>query len=110
MMLSEKLSGYLGFAARARKLQNGYNTTLFLLKKGKAKMVLIAEDAADGTKDKILQKAQSAGVKAVVFGKSDELAHITGNGSGMVFTITDKNFVESISWEIDRIRSEGVNS
>ena len=73
-------------------------------------MVLIAEDAADGTKDKILQKAQSAGVKAVVFGKSDELAHITGNGSGMVFTITDKNFAESISWEIDRIRSEGVNS
>ena len=109
-MLSDKLSGYLGFAARARKIQGGYNTALFLIKKKQARLVLIAEDAADGTKDKIGTKARSAGVKVMVFGQSDELSHITGKGSGMVFTITDDNFAKSISEEIDRIRSEGENS
>lgn len=109
-MLSEKLLGYLGFAAKARKLQGGYNTALFLLQKRKAKMILIASDAAEGTKDKISGKAKSQGVKCVIFGNSDELSHITGNRSGMVFTITDDNFAKTISGEIDRIRSEGENS
>lgn len=109
-MLSEKLAGYLGFAAKARKLQGGYNTCLFLIQKRKAKLVIIAEDAADGTKDKISGKARSAGVKCVVFADSDDLSYVTGQRSGMVFTITDDNFAKTISWEIDRIRSEGVNS
>lgn len=109
-MLSDRISGYLGFCAKARKLQGGYNTALFLLQKGKAKMILIAEDAAEGTKDKIGGKAKSAGVRTYTFGTSDELSHITGNRSGMVFTITDVNFAKTISEEIDRIRSEGENS
>lgn len=109
-MLSDKLSGYLGFAARSRNIQAGYNTGLFLIDKKKAKLVIIAEDAAEGTKDKISGKARSGGVPCVVFGESKELSHITGTGSGMVFTVTDKNFAKTISEEIDRIRSEGENS
>ena len=109
-MLSDKLSGYLGFCARSRNLQSGYNTSLFLIEKRKAKLVIIAEDAAEGTKDKISGKARSNNVPCVVFGESEELSHITGKGSGMVFSITDKNFAKTISEEIDRIRSEGENS
>ena len=46
-MLSDKLSGYLGFAARARMMSTGYNTALFLIAKRKAKLIIVAEDAAD---------------------------------------------------------------
>ena len=109
-MITEKLKGYLGFAARSRNLQSGYNTSLYLITKKKAKLVLIAEEAAEGTKDKISRKCAASGVQCVIFGESREISHACGTGSGMVFTITDGNFAGIISEEIDRIRSERENS
>ena len=106
-MQNSKLSGYLGFAARARKLQTGYNTVLGLIEKRKARLVIIAEDAADGTKDKISGKCRSHNVPCVIFGESEELSHITGTGTTMVFAVIDGDFGKMISREIDRIRSEG---
>ena len=109
-MLSDKLKGYLGFAARSRVLSAGYNTCLFLIGKRKARLVIISCEAAEGTCDKISGKARAAGVPCVVFGESEELSQITGTGSGMIFTITDSHFAKIISEEIDRIRSEGEKS
>ena len=106
--MSNKLSGYLGFAARARRLQTGYNTVLGLIEKRKACLVIVAEDAAEGTRDKLSAKSRSHGVRCVVFGTGDELSGITGTGNSMVFAVTDGNFAKIISEEIDRIRSEGV--
>ncbi len=106
-MQNSKLSGYLGFAARARKLQTGYNTVLGLIEKRKARLVIIAEDAAEGTKDKISGKCRSHNVPCVIFGESEELSHITGTGTTMVFAVIDGDFGKMISREIDRIRSEG---
>ena len=106
-MLNDKLSGYLGFAARSRNLQAGQNTCLDLIKKKRAKLVLITMDASDRTKDKIEVKCNSAGIPARVFGESDEISKITGNSGNTVFTLTDKGFAETIISEIDRIRSEG---
>ena len=107
-MLSDKLSGYLGFASRARKLQTGYNTVLGLIEKRKARLVIVAEDAADGTRDKLSAKSRSHGVPCVIYGTGDELSGVTGTGNSMVFAVTDGNFAKIISEEIDRIRSEGV--
>lgn len=107
-MLSNKLSGYLGFAARARKLQTGYNTVLSLIEKRKARLVIVAEDAAEGTRDKISSKCRSHSVPCVIFGTGDDLSQVTGTGRTMVFAVTDGDFAKIISEEIDRIRSEGV--
>ncbi len=106
-MLSSKLSGYMGFAARARKLQTGYNTVLGLVEKRKTKLVIIAEDAAEGTRDKISGKCRSHNVPCVIFGESDELSHVTGTGKTMVYAVNDGDFAKMINREIDRIRSEG---
>ena len=109
-MLSDKLRGYLGFAARSRNLQSGYNTGLYLIGKRKAKLVIVSEEAAEGTREKVAGKARAQNIRCIVFGESEELSRSTGTGSGMVFTITDRHFAEIISREIDRIRSEGENS
>ncbi len=106
-MLSSKLSGYMGFAARARKLQTGYNTVLGLIEKRRAKLVIVAEDAAEGTRDKISGKCRSHNVPCEIYGDSGELSHVTGTGKTMVFAVTDGDFAKTISREIDRIRSEG---
>lgn len=106
-MLTDKLAGYLGFAARARKLQTGYNTVLGLIEKRKAKLVIVAENAAERTRDKISGKCRSHSVPCVIFGESDELSHVTGTGKTTVFAVIDGDFAKVISGEIDRIRSEG---
>lgn len=106
-MLTDKLAGYLGFAVRARKLQTGYNTVLGLIEKRKAKLVIVAENAAEGTRDKISGKCRSHNVPCVIFGESDELSHVTGTGKTTVFAVIDGDFAKVISGEIDRIRSEG---
>ena len=106
-MLTDKLAGYLGFAARARKLQTGYNTVLSLVEKRKARLVIVAEDATEGTRDKISGKCSSHSVPCVIYGKSDDLSHVTGTGQTTVFAVTDGDFAKVISGKIDRIRSEG---
>ena len=106
-MLTDRLKGYLGFAARARRLQTGYNTVLGLVEKRKARLVIIAEDAAEGTRDKISGKCRSHSVPCEIYGRSDDLSRVTGTGKTTVFAVTDGDFSKVISGEIDRIRSEG---
>ena len=80
---------------------------LGLIEKRKAKLVIIAEDSAEGTRDKISGKCRSHNVPCVIFGESDELSHVTGTGKTTVFAVIDGDFAKVISGEIDRIRSEG---
>jgi ribosomal protein L7Ae-like RNA K-turn-binding protein len=104
---SNKPLTYLGFAARARKIQCGYNTVLQLVARRKAKLVIIAEDTGENTKKKITQKCGSAGVRSRIWGTASELSHAAGKDDKGVFAVTDEHFAEVITEEIDRIQSEG---
>ncbi|MBQ1490045.1 MAG: ribosomal L7Ae/L30e/S12e/Gadd45 family protein [Eubacterium sp.] len=106
-MISNKLRGYLGFSAKARQLSAGYNTCLTLIRKRRVKLLIVAEDAAENTIDKMTQKCRSAGVPLRVFGKKDELSGVTGRSGNSIFAVTDENWGRVIREEIDRQRSEG---
>lgn len=105
-MLSDKLSGYLGFAAKARKLQPGYNTCLSLIERRKVRLLIVAEDSSPNTVKKMTQKCESSGTDCRIFGDKDELSRVTGNSGNGVFAVTDSNFAKVIREEIDRIQSE----
>lgn len=105
-MLSNKLLGYLGFAAKARKLQTGYNTSLLLIEKRRVKLLIVAEDSSYNTIKKMSQKCTANGIDMKVFGTKKELSNITGKRESSVFAITDLNFAKAIIREIDRIQSE----
>lgn len=105
-MLSNKLSGYLGFAAKARNLQTGYNTCLSLIEKRRVRLLIVAEDSSANTVKKMSQKCKSKRTDVRVFGTKEELSRITGRGENSVFAITDENFAKVIRQEIDRIQSE----
>lgn len=100
-MLSKKLAGYFGFAAKARKLQTGYNTCLLLMEKRKVCLLVVCEDASDNTKEKLCHKAEMTQTECRIFGSSEELSHITGRRGNMVFAVTDRNFANVIKQEID---------
>lgn len=106
-MVSDKLKAYLGFAAKARQLQTGYNTCLALLDKRKVRLLIVAEDLSLNTVKKMTQKCESSGTDYKIFGERDELSRITGKSGNGIFAITDGNFAKVIAEEIDRIQSEG---
>jgi ribosomal protein L7Ae-like RNA K-turn-binding protein len=106
-MLNSKLTGYLGFAAKARKLQTGYNTCLSLIERRKVRLLIVAEDSSPNTIKKMTQKCESSGTDCRIFGSKDELSKVTGGSGNGIFAITDGNFAKVIKEEIDRDQSEG---
>ncbi len=109
-MKNDKLSSYLGFAAKAGKLQRGYNTCLSLIDRNKVKLLIVCEDSTEGTVKKMTDKARSRKTDYRVFGRKDEISRVTGSSGNSVYAITDDGFAEVIKKEIDRVRSEGEMS
>lgn len=105
-MEKDKLYSYLGFASKSRNLITGYNTCLMAMAKGKIKLLIIAEDLALNTIDKMESKCKSQGIEYRIFGSADELSHRTGKDNKGIFGITDDNFANVICKEIDLIQSK----
>jgi len=93
----DKAMSLLGFAARARKIQTGYNTAKTTMEKGRARLLIIASDLSENTKEKMISYANQYEVPYEVYGLADELSHITGNEGKGIFIISDRQFAESIA-------------
>ena len=100
-----KVLSYLGFAAKARKIATGYNTSCFMMEKKKVKLMLLAEDLSDNSKNKMISIADRYKVPYLIYGNMDELSHITGMEGKGIFSITDDNLAKVISQEIDNNQS-----
>jgi ribosomal protein L7Ae-like RNA K-turn-binding protein len=96
-----KLASYMGFAAKAGKIASGTNTCIFTMAKGKAGLLIIAEDLADNSREKLMTAARQNEVEVRVFGQADDLAHYTGKYGAGAFCVTDSNFAEVIVQTID---------
>lgn len=105
-MIRNKAFSYLGFAARSRNLITGYNTCIMMMGKRKVRLLILAEDLAENTIEKMLTQCNKYKVEYRIFGNSDDLSHITGKSGKGIFGITDNHFAEIICKEIDLIQSE----
>ena len=97
-----KADSLLGFAARARKIVSGADTCSINMKKGSAKLLIIAGDAADNTKDKLTGEAERLGVPCKIYGDSDRLSKTTGKSGRTVFAVIDDHFAQCILSEIEK--------
>lgn len=102
-----KVLSYLGFCAKAGKLRTGTNTCLAEMEKGSVKLLIVAEDMADNSAEKLLRKAESLGVESRKYGESDALAKASGKYGAGVFGITDDEFKDVIARAIDNTRLTG---
>ena len=100
-----KLLSYMGFAAKARKIVNGYNTCVFTMEKRRVKLLIIAADLAENSKKKMISAAGKNNVEYRVFGDSEEMSRMTGTAGKGIFGITDENFANVILKEIDHIEA-----
>ena len=99
--LERKLASYMGFAAKAGKIAAGTNTCIFTMAKGKAMLLIVSEDLAENSREKLIAAARQNGVEHRVFGHADDLAHYTGKYGAGAFCVTDRNFAEVIVQTID---------
>lgn len=98
--MNTKFESYMGFAAKSGNLCAGTNTCIYEMKKKKIKLLVIAGDVSDNTKDKITGAARSANVDFEIFETADNLSAMTGKPGKGVFGIKDNNFAGLIKNEI----------
>ncbi len=86
----------IGLAMKAGKMAWGTDMCIEKMKKGEAKLVIIAEDISDKTKDKLIKLASLYHINIVIFGKVELLSGSIGKINKGVFSVCDDGFGNKI--------------
>ncbi len=100
--MNKKVISYLGFAKKSGNLMAGVNTCTFALKKGKVRLVILAEDISENSEKKIMKEIRRHGARYVKYGNGEEMSHAIGSQGRSVFAVCDRNFSEAMLNEINR--------
>lgn len=94
-MLSQ-VHNLLGLAQRAGKIVSGEESVENALRKGKVRMLILAEDASANTSKLFNNLTKTVGVPLFVHGTKLELGLAIGKSHRSAIAITDINFVRGI--------------
>ena len=96
-MTNKKILSLLGLATRSRNLVSGEFMTEKTVKEGKAKLVIVAEDASDNTKKEFSDMCSYYKVPYAFSGTKEELGRAMGKEIRASLSITDPGFAQSIT-------------
>ena len=96
-MANNNVAFALGLAQKAGKVASGDFAVRSALKSGKAKLLVVAEDAAPNSKKDMYYLAEVAGVEVVELLTRDELGYAIGKAQRTAVAITDTNFAKMIN-------------
>ena len=92
----EKILNLLGMAQKARRLVVG-DAAKAAVDGGKAKIVIIANDASPRTVDKVIHAANDKDIRVKICFTKEELAKAVGkDGLTAVIAVTDEGFARSL--------------
>ena len=100
-MKKSKIASYLGLARRAGKLLSGYRTCAGSIGKGSIKLIILAEDTSQNTKDKFVSLCGRHGIPCKNYASTDALSDMTGLSGRGIYGITEVNFAEAMVKEIE---------
>jgi ribosomal protein L7Ae-like RNA K-turn-binding protein len=95
-MRNNPFHSYLGLAMRAGKLTTGDTGVMEAIRKGDAKLVVLAQDASDNAKKKYKDKCSHYGVTLMEYGSREELGASIGKAERVVLAVTDPGFAKMI--------------
>jgi len=98
---NQKFLGLIGLAMRAGQVVSGEEGVLAAIKSQKAALVIIAEDASDGTKKKFTDKSNYRDIPFRIAYEKDVLGHAIGKKTRAVIGILDPNFAKKMLEMID---------
>ncbi|MCI8401246.1 MAG: 50S ribosomal protein L7ae [Lachnospiraceae bacterium] len=104
-MKQNKIYSSLGLATRAGKTESGEFCTEKAVKSGKARLVLVAEDASENTRKLFTNMCTYYEVPCVIYGTKGELGHAMGKEFRASVAVTDEGFVKMIE---KQLCSEGI--
>ena len=85
-MINQKnrVLGLIGLSAKAGKVECGADAVEECIKRGKAKLVIVSEDAADRTKENFEFLSKQQRVNFVVYANKDELSKAIGKENKVI--------------------------
>jgi len=97
---------FLGLATRAGKTVSGDEACRAALKKGLTRMLIVSEDASQGTKDKFKALSETFSTGYRVFGTKDGLSRFTGRPDRKVVAVNDEGFAARLTELIDEAAAQ----
>ena len=95
LSVENKILGLIGLCKRAGKLVTGEQAVLDYIKRS-AYLVIIANDASEGTKKKLTDKCKSYNVRYIIFSDKVTLGTYTKKEYAASVSINDINFAKQI--------------
>ena len=95
-MNESKIYGYLGLAARGRKVVSGEFMTEKAVKDGKARIVILAEDASDNTKKMFGNMCEFYHVPMYTMSNKEILGHAIGKQFRASLAVLDAGLAKAI--------------
>lgn len=96
MVNQNKILGLIGLSAKAGKVEFGTDAVENAIKKHKVKLVIVATDAADRTKENFEFLCKKSSVNFIAFGMKDEISKAIGKNNKAVIGIKDINLSNEI--------------
>lgn len=95
-MVKNEVYGLLGLCAKAGKLAYGTDACVELVQKKKAKLILVAIDAADRTKRNLEFVCNKNNTNICFYGEIENLSKAIGKRNKAIIGIKEENFANQI--------------
>ncbi|WP_079910228.1 YlxQ family RNA-binding protein [Paenibacillus sp. 32352] len=100
-MMNNKWFNNLGLAMRAGKVITGEDAVIDAVRKGEAKMVIVAEDSSPNTLKKVNDKCSTYQVPLHQYGSREQLGASIGKETRVVLAITDAGFAKMLKKSLE---------
>lgn len=98
----------LGLAKRAHAVRSGAVACEQAIEKGQAKLIVLAEDAADEVKLAYTARARSRGIKIVAVPSKTALGNAIGKSPRAALIVTDAGFAQRL-WSMSQETGGGIS-
>jgi len=86
----------LGMARRAGALAYGTGSTRRALKEGRARLILFAQDASEGQREKVMKLLRHRRTPRVTVGTREALGSAVGSAPVSAVAVTDREFAKEL--------------
>lgn len=100
-MKQEQWMSLLGLANRARKVISGEELVIKEIKHGKAKLVLLSNDASPNTSKKVQDKCKFYNVPFLFVESREKLGHAIGKDARVVVALLEAGFAKKMASMLD---------
>lgn len=94
--MNAKTAGMLGLAMKAGKAASGGFQTEKSIRKRMSHLVIISEDASEGTRKKFSRMCEHYGIPVIIAGDKASLGAALGKEERSVISVNDGNFAGAI--------------